>query len=126
VFLAAVIPIVINTMTGITQVQESWIRACRAFGASRPQVIAKAVLPGALPSVMVGVRLSVGRAIVGLVAAEMYVSVRGIGRLIQVYSTSERAANIFVLVAVVSGFGFLLVTGLRRIEGLMAPWSLEP
>jgi ABC-type nitrate/sulfonate/bicarbonate transport system permease component len=125
VFLAAVIPIVINTMTGITQIQESWIRACRAFGAGRWQVIAKAVLPGALPSVMVGVRLSVGRAIVGLVAAEMYVSVRGIGRLIQVYSTSERAANIFVLVTVVSGFGFLLVTGLRRIEGWLAPWSLE-
>ena len=125
VFLAAVIPIVINTMTGIAEVQESWIRACRAFGANRRQVIAKAILPGALPSVMVGVRLSVGRAIVGLIAAEMYVSVRGIGRLIQVYSTSERAAEIFVLVAVVASFGFLLVTALRRIEGLLAPWSLE-
>jgi ABC-type nitrate/sulfonate/bicarbonate transport system permease component len=126
VFLAAVIPIVINTMTGIGQVHESWIRACRAFGASRPQVIVKAILPGALPSVMVGVRLAVGRAIVGLIAAEMYVSVRGVGRLIQVYSSSERAAEIFVLVAVVATFGFLLVTLLRRIEGLIAPWSLEP
>jgi len=126
VFLAAVIPIVINTMTGITQVHESWIRACRAFGASKSQVILKAILPGALPSVMVGVRLAVGRAVVGLIAAEMYVSVRGIGRLIQVYSTSERAAEIFVLVAVVASFGFLLVTLLRRIEGAIAPWSLEP
>ena len=126
VFLAAVIPIVINTMTGITQVHESWIRACRAFGASNAQVILKAMLPGALPSVMVGVRLAVGRAIVGLIAAEMYVSVRGIGRLIQVYSSSERAAEIFVLVAVVASFGFLLVTLLRRIEGAIAPWSLEP
>jgi NitT/TauT family transport system permease protein len=126
VFLAAVIPIVINTMTGIGQVHESWIRACRAFGASRPQVIVKAILPGALPSVMVGVRLAVGRAIVGLIAAEMYVSVRGVGRLIQVYSSSERAAEIFVLVAVVATFGFLLVTLLRRIEGLIAPWSLDP
>jgi ABC-type nitrate/sulfonate/bicarbonate transport system permease component len=126
VFLAAVIPIVINTMTGIAQVHESWIRACRAFGAGKSQVIVKAILPGALPSVMVGVRLAVGRAIVGLIAAEMYVSVRGIGRLIQVYSTSERAAEIFVLVAVVASFGFLLVTVLRRIEGLIAPWSLEP
>ena len=126
VFLAAVIPIVINTMTGIGQVHESWIRACRAFGAGRSQVILKAILPGALPSVMVGVRLAVGRAIVGLIAAEMYVSVRGIGRLIQVYSSSERAAEIFVLVAVVATFGFLLVTLLRRIEGLIAPWSLEP
>jgi ABC-type nitrate/sulfonate/bicarbonate transport system permease component len=84
------------------------------------------MLPGALPSVMVGVRLAVGRAIVGLIAAEMYVSVRGIGRLIQVYSTSERAAEIFVLVVVVATFGFLLVTTLRRIEGWLAPWSLEP
>jgi NitT/TauT family transport system permease protein len=126
VFLAAVIPILINTITGITQVHESWVRACRAFGASRAQVIAKAILPGALPPVMVGVRLAVGRAIVGLIAAEMYVSVRGIGRLIQVYSSGERAAEIFVLVAVVATFGFVLVTLLRRLEGLIAPWSLEP
>jgi NitT/TauT family transport system permease protein len=126
VFLAAVIPIVINTMAGIGQVHESWIRACRAFGASRSQVILKATLPGALPSVMVGVRLAVGRAIVGLIAAEMYVSVRGVGRLIQVYSSSDRAAEIFVLVAVVASFGFLLVSLLRRIESLIAPWSLEP
>ena len=70
-------------------------------------------------------RLAVGRAIVGLIAAEMYVSVRGIGRLIQVYSTSERAAEIFVLVTVVASFGFLLVTLLRRIEHWLAPWSLE-
>jgi NitT/TauT family transport system permease protein len=125
VFLAAVIPIVINTTTGIAEVHESWIRACRAFGASRRQVIFKAILPGALPPVMVGVRLAVGRAVVGLIAAEMYVSVRGIGRLIQVYSTSERAAEIFVLVTVVSSFGFLLVTLLRRIEHWLAPWSLE-
>jgi ABC-type nitrate/sulfonate/bicarbonate transport system permease component len=126
VFLAAVIPILINTMTGITQVHESWVRACRAFGASRAQVIAKAILPGALPPVMVGVRLAVGRAIVGLIAAEMYVSVHGIGRLIQVYSSSERAAEIFVLVAVVATFGFLLVSLLRRLEAWLAPWSLEP
>jgi len=63
---------------------------------------------------------------VGLIAAEMYVSVRGVGRLIQIYSTSDRAAEIFVLVVVVATFGFLLVTLLRRIESLIAPWSREP
>jgi ABC-type nitrate/sulfonate/bicarbonate transport system permease component len=125
VFLAAVIPIVINTATGIMEVQESWIRACRAFGATKRQVVAKAILPGALPVIMTGIRLSVGRAIVGLIAAEMYVSVRGIGRLIQVYSTSDRAAEIFVLVAIVSSFGFCLVTLLRWLENRLAPWSLE-
>ena len=122
VFLAAVIPVIINTATGIGEVNEAWIRACRAFGARRSQVITKAILPGALPALMAGIRLSVGRAVVALIAAEMYVSVRGIGRLIQVYSTSDRAAEIFVLVAIVSGFGFLLVTLLRRIEDRLAPW----
>src|SRR5260370_5792326 len=81
VFLAAVIPIVINTMAGITQVHESWIRVCRAFGASQSQGILKAMLPGALPSVMVRVRLAGGRAIVCLIAAEMFVAVRRVGRL---------------------------------------------
>ena len=72
-----------------------------------------------------GWALPLAGAIVGLIAAEMYVSVRGIGRLIQVYSTSDRAAEIFVLVTVVSSFGFLMVTLLRRIETWLAPWSLE-
>jgi NitT/TauT family transport system permease protein len=125
VFLAAVIPIIINTSAGIGEVNQSWVRACQAFGASRLQVITKAILPGALPVVMTGIRLSVGRAIVALIAAEMYVSVRGVGRLIQVYSTSDRAAEIFVLVALVSGFGFVLVTALRMIEEWLAPWRLD-
>jgi ABC-type nitrate/sulfonate/bicarbonate transport system permease component len=63
--------------------------------------------------------------VVALIAAEMYVSVRGIGRLIQVYSTSDRAAEIFVLVAIVSSFGFLLVTLLRRVEDWLAPWKRD-
>jgi ABC-type nitrate/sulfonate/bicarbonate transport system permease component len=108
VFLASVIPVIINTTTGIGEVNEAWIRACRA-----------------LPSLMAGIRLSVGRAVVALIAAEMYVSVRGIGRLIQVYSTSDRAAEIFVLVAIVSSFGFLLVTLLRRVEDWLAPWKRD-
>lgn len=125
VFLAAVIPIIINTSAGVAEVNQSWVRACLAFGATRLQVIRKAILPGALPVVMAGIRLSVGRAVVALIAAEMYVSVRGIGRLIQTYSTSDRAAEIFVLVALVSGFGFALVTALRTIEEWLAPWRLE-
>jgi ABC-type nitrate/sulfonate/bicarbonate transport system permease component len=63
--------------------------------------------------------------VVALIAAEMYVSVRGVGRLIQVYSTSDRAPEIFVLVAIVSSFGFVLVTTLRKLEEYLAPWRLE-
>lgn len=122
VFLAAVIPIIINTTTGVNEVSEAWIRAVRAFGAGRRQVIVKAILPGALPAMMAGIRLGVGRAIVSLVAAEMYVSILGIGRLIQVYSNSGRAAAIFVLVGIVSTFGLVCVNALRALEHRLAPW----
>ncbi len=122
VFLAAVIPIIINTTTGVNEVSEAWIRAVRAFGAGRRQVIVKAILPGALPAVMAGIRLGVGRAIVSLVAAEMYVSILGIGRLIQVYSNGGRAAAIFVLVGIVSTFGLVCVNALRVLEHRLAPW----
>jgi sulfonate transport system permease protein len=123
VFLAAVIPIIINTIAGVNEVSPSWIRAVRAFGAGRGQTIVKAILPGALPTMMAGIRLGVGRAIVSLVAAEMYVSLLGIGRLIQVYSNSGRATEIFVLVLVVSSFGLVCVNGLRALERWLAPWQ---
>ena len=125
VFLAGVVPIIINTATGVNEVSESWVRAVRAFGAGKWQIITKAILPGALPAVMAGIRLGVGRAIVSLVAAEMYVSILGIGRLIQVYSNSGRAAEIFVLVGVVSVFGLGCVMALRSLERYLAPWRAE-
>lgn len=123
VFLSGVISIIINTITGVQEAYEPAVRALRAFGASRWQVITKAVLPGALPAVMAGIRLGVGRGIVSLVAAEMYVSVLGLGRLIQVYSTSNRAAEIFVCVVLVSAFGLACVTLLRWLEQVLAAWK---
>ena len=122
VFFTSVIPIAINTATGVTEVHESWIRALRAFGANRSQIILKAMLPGALPVIMAGLRLGVGRGIVVLIAGEMYVSIHGIGRLIQIYSSSGSAAQIFVLVAIVAGFGYLCITILRMIETRLIPW----
>ncbi len=121
-FLAAVVPIAINTTTGVRETQESWVRALRAFGATRGQIIVKAILPGAMPIIMAGLRLAIGRAIVGVIAAEMYVSTSGVGRMIQTYSTAGRAAEIFVLVGEVSGFGFMCVWLLRRLENRLAPW----
>jgi ABC-type nitrate/sulfonate/bicarbonate transport system permease component len=123
VFLTAFVPIVINTRTGVAEVNEAWVRALRAYGATRAQVIFKGLLPGATPAIMAGLRLAVGRSIVSLVAAEMYVSVKGIGRLVQVYSTSDRAAAIFVLVLVISSLGFAGVVFIRMLEAWIAPWS---
>lgn len=125
VFISAIFPVMINTTTGVSEVAEPWVRAVRAFGATPLEVVTKAILPGSLPAIMAGVRLGLGRAIVILIAGEMYVSVMGIGRLVQVYSSAARAAEIIVLVVVISCFGFLCVSLVRWLEDKLGPWRLD-
>lgn len=125
VFISALVPVTINTRAGVSEVSPQWIRALRAFGASRTQVMTKAILPGALPSIMTGIRLAIGRAIVAVIAAEMYVSIKGIGSLVQVYSMSGRTALILVFVGLISAFGLICVSLVRALEARLAPWRTE-
>lgn len=125
VFVSAVFPVMINTRVGVNETAEPWLRAVRAFGANRWEVVTKAILPGAVPAIMAGIRLGLGRGIVGVIAAEMYVALAGIGHEIQLYSSAARAAEIIVLVVVIASFGFLCVSLLRGVEGRMGTWQLD-
>ena len=122
VFISAIVPVAINTRIGVGEISPQWVLALRAFGATRSQIMIKAVLPGALPSIMTGVRLAIGRAIVAAIAAEMYVSINGIGSLVQVYSQSGRTAIILVFVGLISVFGLACVSTVRIAEAKLAPW----
>jgi sulfonate transport system permease protein len=127
ILISASIPIVINTTTGILEASEPCIRALRAFGANKIQVVIKGIMPGALPTIMAGVRLAIGRAIVILIAGEMYVSTHGIGRLISNYSVAPHGApQIFVLVGIVAVFGYLCIFILKTIERRLLPWRIDP
>ena len=126
VFMSAIFPIMINTRVGVSEVAEPWLRAVRSFGADRLQIVTKAILPGSMPAIMAGIRLGLGRAIVGLIAGEMYVSIVGIGRMIQVYSSAARSSEIIVLVVVIAVFGFTCVTLLRSAENRMGTWRSDP
>jgi ABC-type nitrate/sulfonate/bicarbonate transport system permease component len=125
VFISAIFPVIINTRTGVAQVAEPWLRAVRAFGATRWQVVTKAILPGSLAPIMAGIRLGLGRAIVGLIAAEMYVSLAGLGRMIQIYSSAARASEIIVLVTLIAAFGFGCVTVFRNFENRLGTWQAD-
>ncbi len=125
VFISAIFPIIINTRTGVAEVAEPWLRAVRAFGATPLQVVTKVILPGSLPAIMAGIRLGLGRAIVGLIAAEMYVSLAGFGRMIQTYSSAARASEIIVIVAIIAAFGFICVSLLRSVENRLGAWRSD-
>ena len=125
VFLGAVFPIIVNTVAGIRQIEPVWVRAARSFGCNELGILRRVVLPGALPIIMTGVRLGVGRGIISVIVGEMYVSVAGVGRIMMDYSAGIRTAHTIVLVAVVAGFGFLLVRAVYELERRLGPWRQE-
>src|SRR5436309_6659710 len=71
-FVGGVIPILVNSMAGVRGVERSWVVAARSFCAGERDVFVKVILPASLPSVIMGIRLGVSRAVLGVVVAEMY------------------------------------------------------
>ncbi|MFQ5682765.1 MAG: ABC transporter permease [Candidatus Binatia bacterium] len=122
VFLGAVFPVLFNTYAGITTVDSRLVEAVRAFGGSRLQVFSKVTLPSALPLVMTGLRLSVGRAIVGAVISEFFGSKAGIGYLIDAASEEFNTAQAFVGVAMLALGGYVAFEVLKFAERRIAPW----
>jgi NitT/TauT family transport system permease protein len=74
---------------------------------------------------MTGVRLGVGRGLLGMVVSEMYASTQGIGGQIGLYGNSFRTAELMALIAVVSLLGFAVVDAMRRVEGRVSRGRVE-
>ena len=116
VFLGAVIPIAINTMAGVRQVDRSLVLAARSFGATRRDVFTKVILPASQPAVLLGLRLGLSRAVLGVVVGEMYVSQAGIGNQIMRLGSAFHVDELLVYVLLVSAFGLAATNLVRRLE----------
>jgi sulfonate transport system permease protein len=120
VFLGASIPIIVNSMAGVRHVERSLVVAARSFCATRLDVFAKVILPASLPAVMIGVRLGLSRAVLGVVVAEMYVSQDGVGNQIMRLGSAFRVERLLVYVLLVSTFGLVATNAVRRLEERIA------
>jgi ABC-type nitrate/sulfonate/bicarbonate transport system permease component len=125
VFIGSFIIVVINTETGVAQVDPRLIETARAFTASERQVLIKIVLPAALPFILAGMRLAIGRALVMVVVAEIYASNRGLGYLIFQAGGMYDTAQVFVGVGILAGAGVALTALLRALERWLAPWQTD-
>jgi len=122
VFLLAVFPIVINTATGITSTDRIYIEAARSFSATRAQIFTKVLIPSALPFIVAGLRLGIGRGLVGVVVGEFIGARAGLGYLIFRSSQGFQIDAMWVGVFLLAGTGVLAVSVLQRVERRMAPW----
>ena len=122
VFISAVFPVLFNTYTGMTTVDGRLVEALRAFGGTPRQIFFKVIVPSALPMVMTGLRLSVGRAIVGAIVSEFFGARAGIGFMITAASEAFRTAEAFVGVALLAIGGYVSFEMLKYAERKIAPW----
>lgn len=122
VFLGVVFPIIANTYLGVRAVDPYVLRAARSFSATRREVVAKVMLPSAVPYLVDGLRLGTGRGIVGVIIAELYVSREGIGFLIRQSSLNFQTATLIFGVVLVAAFGIVVSQALIWIERRYAGW----
>jgi NitT/TauT family transport system permease protein len=115
--------ITINTLQGTKQTPSDFVELARSFGASRLYIFRRIVIPYAIPYIMVGLRLAMGRAIVGIVIAELLISVTGIGEIISTYSSAFRLDGVLGVALVIMTGGIVLTGLVQWLENVVAPWK---
>jgi len=119
IFLAAFFPIVVSTMDGVRNVPSMYRRAGRNFGLSPAGLIARVILPAALPRMLVGLRIALGIAWLVVVAAEMIASDSGLGYLVIDARNSGKRYDLVVAAMLMIGLtGLAMDLAFRQAEKL--------
>jgi NitT/TauT family transport system permease protein len=125
IFLMALFPICINTWLGVTAVPKTLIEVGKSFVAPDTVILRRIILPATLPYIMAGIRLAVGRAVVGMVIAEFFTTISGLGAVIinsaNNFDTATMFVPIIILMMIAIGLNWLI----GFVERWVAPWQAE-
>lgn len=121
-FMISVPPILVNTARGIKETEPLLVRAARSFCASDRHILTKVAIPAAMPLIMAGVRLGVGRALVGVVIGEFFAGLAGIGYDISYFGQLFRTAQMIAAVLVVAALGIVLTQLVNLVERRVDSW----
>jgi NitT/TauT family transport system permease protein len=122
VFLFAVFPVLYNTVEGARSIKPELIEVAKSFRSGEWALWREVMLPYTLPYTMTGVRQAIGRALVGMVAAEFFLSSTGLGQLIMGASQNFDTAGVFASILVIGLVGVGLMRLGLVIEHHFARW----
>ncbi len=122
IFLGAVFPILINARDGVKTTPLNLLTAARSFGASEWMLFKTVVLPSTVPFILTGLRLGLGRAIVGVMVGELYAATAGIGFMITVAGATFQTDKVFVGVLIFALTGMIGTELLSRLERRFNKW----
>jgi NitT/TauT family transport system permease protein len=122
IFLGAVFSILINTRDGVKTTPANLLTAARSFGASEWMVFKTVVVPSTIPFILTGMRLAVGRALVGVLVGELYAATAGIGFMITVAGATFQTDKVFVGVLIFALSGMIGMELLTKLERKFDKW----
>jgi len=117
--------VLINTTAGVRDIEPIFIEAGQNYGASRWQMFYHVIIPGALPIIFAGLRLSLGTALIVIIAAEFVAAKYGLGYLIWFSWQTLLTENMFAGLVIIMILGALFTSGLQAIEKWLMPWQRE-
>jgi NitT/TauT family transport system permease protein len=118
-------PVAINTEAGLRTTSERLIEMLRSFGATPRQIFFKVSLPSAVPFILTGLKLGIGRGLIGVVVAELFGSRAGLGRLISQSADAFNMPDLFAGVVVLAVAGIVLTAGFGWLEKRLVPWTRD-
>lgn len=123
VFLFAVFPVLINTYQGVRECDKNMLEVARSFRSNERRMWQDVLLPFATPYIIAGIRLAIGRGLIGMIIAEFYTTITGLGFMITRYANQFEMDKTFVPVIVLMVLGVSLTTVLKWFGRRIAPWS---
>jgi ABC-type nitrate/sulfonate/bicarbonate transport system permease component len=122
VFLSAVLPVLVNTIAGVRNIDPDLLKAARAYCATDRQIFVTVALPSSVPFILTGVRQAIAHGLIGVVIAELFAGSEGIGFMIsyagQIYATDE----LLVGVLCVTAAGMVLTALAERVQRHFQRW----
>jgi ABC-type nitrate/sulfonate/bicarbonate transport system permease component len=125
VFIGALFPILINTYEGVRNSDKILINVVRSFGAKEWDIARLVVVPNALPYIVAGTRLAIGRAVLGVVVAEFFGSEEGLGVIMVRAASSYQVDVVFAGVVVFAALSLLMTSLVKMIENQLSSWRPE-
>jgi NitT/TauT family transport system permease protein len=123
IFVVSYFPLVVNTFAGVRSMRDEFTETARAFLAGPLEMFRDVYLPGSVPFIVAGIRLALGHAIVGMITAEMFLAIVGLGYMVVNFGNRLATAKVLALAIFVSLFGVAVTELVKWSEHRLAPWT---
>jgi len=120
--MVTIIPIVMSALAAVKTTDPRLLKVAASMGSSEWRRFRDIILPSSVPFLLVGLRLGVGRGMVGIVVGEIYAATAGVGYLINISGASFQTDRVFVGILIIALAGLLLTAAIHRVERRVERW----